>query len=439
MKRVHLLNSKELMVALSMGVIYCFCIFGRSYFSVVSDSIRQEIPGLDTASLSKLYVVAGLFFGAGKMITVIAIDAYDTRHCLYAFILLSCVCVFCFSYVNSLTAMMIWAALNAIPQAGTYPALGKLVYEWFSAHQYGRVFTFISVGSRMGSAVTALVLGISLNYMNWRQSIQLAPVLMVFGIVITYFTLDKKLTRKGRNSKAFSNGSELFDAEAQEKKKNLGDTVSQQFYRIASSTQFWLISFSSGCLLVSKGFEVFVPVYMKDLMNVDSSTAGICSSSVPLGIVVSLIMFGWKLESSSEKVRSVAVQFLCLLNFISALSLFFISYIIELYGCFNKQFCVWLNVLFFFLLGFSAGYPFYIPQSVFAIEFGGESSAKVVGFAELIQAVISSGFVLLAGEVGEHYGWRYVWCLVSCTSFIGLMCMVGFYHPKLQTKMKKWE
>ena len=34
-----------------------------------------------------------------------------------------------------------------------------LVYEWFAPKQYGRMFSFLSIGSRLGSALTSFVLG----------------------------------------------------------------------------------------------------------------------------------------------------------------------------------------------------------------------------------------------------------------------------------------
>jgi hypothetical protein len=61
----------------------------------------------------------------------------------------------------------------------------------------------------------------------------------------------------------------------------------------------------------------------------------------------------------------------------------------------SVQTLVKLSVM-LFLLGFSAGYPFYVPQSMFAVEFGSSDAATVVGCGECVQSVAMAAFIVTA-------------------------------------------
>merc|ERR1712224_327235 len=83
-------------------------------------------------------------------------------------------------------------------------------------------------------------------------------------------------------------------------------------------------------------------------------------------------------------------------------------------------------------IGFGAGYPFYIPQSIFALEIGGKDSAMVVGCGELMQAFVAATFALAGGRIAEAFGWRYVMMLLSSGAFGAFVCMLAFFAGRLQ-------
>merc|ERR1712194_281392 len=93
--------------------------------------------------------------------------------------------------------------------------------------------------------------------------------------------------------------------------------------------------------------------------------------------------------------------------------------------------------LLFFMLGFSAGYPFYMPQSLFAIAFGGSDSATVVGCSELVQAMIGASSLKMAGMVSTGYGWRYVWVNIVGFAVIALGSMSLLQYILLKEEESK--
>merc|ERR1711971_824828 len=72
--------------------------------------------------------------------------------------------------------MLIVSVVNSLPQAAGYPAVAKLAYEYFEPHLYGKAFSVISMGSRLGSFASSLVIGAAIHDMGWRGATAVAPL-----------------------------------------------------------------------------------------------------------------------------------------------------------------------------------------------------------------------------------------------------------------------
>jgi len=420
-----------LVMFITMACIYASFIFTRSFFSTVSDAIRDDDDlNMDTSDIANLYVLAGISFGLGKLLTGILVDYFDAKLMLYVFMLMTSGAVILFSFASSYEIMIILVVCNAIPQAGGYPALAKLIYEWFHPSQYGRAFSFISVGSRVGSATTSLLLGAILSRHSWRFTIRITPIFVVIALILSFFTLNAEMVSK--------NFEQYKDSRQKKIDTKHGDTEGkswEQIYdtltRILMNRRFWYVSVASSCLLVSKGFEGFIPLYLSDILGSSSSTGAMFASSIPLGITCSIIAGGYFLDDLRPEMQATIVIIGCGLNALFAGCMLLMTWIFETGSCSSDGLCLAFVYITCFLIGFSSGYAFYIPQSVFAVRFGGEDSATVVGMAELVQAFWSASFVLLAGNVGESYGWRYVWLMVTIIASFGVFFMTKFYHYDL--------
>merc|ERR1719310_2574679 len=75
--------------------------------------------------------------------------------------------------------MLVLGFLNSLPQAGGYPALNKIVYEFLPPERYSEAIAAISIGSRVGASGSYLIFGGCLRYLTWRQTICVAPVVVV--------------------------------------------------------------------------------------------------------------------------------------------------------------------------------------------------------------------------------------------------------------------
>ena len=79
------------------------------------------------------------------------------------------------------------------------------------------------------------------------------------------------------------------------------------------------------------------------------------------------------------------------------------------------------------------GYVYYIPASVFAVNFGGEDSAKVLAVFDMCGAVLTVCFSVFGSALSEDgTGWRYVLGLLFCFAAAGFLLICLFFTLDLR-------
>jgi len=391
--------------------------------------VQDPSIDLDANSCANIVVVAGVGFGISKVLTGLLVDAFDARVMVFGFLTTTAALVLLFSFAESYETMLVLAFLNALPQAGGFPALNKVVYESLPPSQYPSAIAAISIGSRLGAGGSYLIMGTCLSYMSWRNTICVAPAFVLLIMIAsskTFFSAPKRLTAS--NSTLTS------------QKPKSERTVLQKLSWIGCSSKFWLVSLASACLLVSKGFEAIAPLFISQVLRQSAASSTVLVSAIPIGLVVSVLFGASVIDPLPLRQKAMALIGMCSLNVLTSLIMCAVTWqletgkgLIEISTHTATAACT----LLFFTLGFSAGYPFYVPQSLFAIAFGGSDSATVVGCSELVQAMIGASSLKMAGMVSTGYGWRYVWVNIVGFALIALASMSGFQYILLQEERVK--
>ena len=125
--------------------------------------------------------------------------------------------------------------------------------------------------------------------------------------------------------------------------------------RILMNRRFWYVSVASSCLLVSKGFEGFIPLYLSDILGSSSSTGAMFASSIPLGITCSIIAGGYFLDDLRPEMQATIVIIGCGLNALFAGCMLLMTWIFETGSCSSDGLCLAFVYITCFLIGFSSG------------------------------------------------------------------------------------
>jgi sugar phosphate permease len=400
-------------------VAYASFIFCRSFFAVTQAAMKAD-PGirLTDAQANNIITSFGVAFGLAKFPAGILVNACPPRAALISFMITTSAFVALASHpwCDNYTKIMVIALLNAIPQAGAYPAVTKLVCAGFEPANHSSVFALISIGSRAGQVAVSLVLGEVLRrYGDWRVAIQVAPLVVMAALCLVV------LLTHGKPTHVVVSDTKVVEEEA----PLVQAPLSQRLKRLLTNPRFWLVNCASSMLLISKAFDTYAVRYITDICNYLHPVAcvGACTckayaaqmtAGVSMGIVTSLLFGSWvyeklKGDGSTRSKRAMFIIALCAMNLAIALGLF--TFTLSTYASPSESYVdaneeesekrqmktlLLLGFLLFFL-GFSSGYPFYVPQSLFAVE-DASDAATVVGCGESVQSVLAAVVLITAQQ-----------------------------------------
>lgn len=438
------LEHQDVLVGLLIAYLYCSIIFCRSYAGVMGNAVTEdEDLDISTEDFSQMIVYVGIVYGCAKGIGGPIIDAAPTKCLIYILVIISAVCVSIWTRMPNLNGLIILACVNAIPQAWTWPSFSKLIYEWYTPKQYGRMFSFLSIGSRLGSAITSFVLGGLLTTFGWRDATLFSPMITIFGALVTFFVL--------RGEFVAHNYQRYEDAQTRAIKDRLEDEsdvdfvensfalLKAKYWRILSNGRFWFAALASAGFNNLLVFEGFISIYAGDVLDASSALGGMLAGAIPLGIVLALIISGWKTEQLNEEEKAtvcIIMSFACLLV---TIVLFILTWVLEDMGLdkINKEVSSFFVGFFLFLLGLFAGYPYYIPPAVFCVKFGGPDSGTVSSLLDVITSIISAIFVYIIGLVAEDHGWKWVWLAEIGFVSVSIFAYFQYYNLDLANENKE--
>lgn len=115
---------------------YVCIIPNRAFVASIATTLKEE-DLLTNSTFGLLGLLSGLAYAFGKAFNGTIIDGrfcfkfMNEIRALYLFQIVSCACVFLFSFGSDVTFFTLMAAPNAVVQAGTWPALAKLVSNMY--------------------------------------------------------------------------------------------------------------------------------------------------------------------------------------------------------------------------------------------------------------------------------------------------------------------
>ena len=165
----------------------------------------------------------------------------------------------------------------------------------------------------------------------------------------------------------------------------------------ALSKQFWLITGSLAGLTIMWDFLLMVPLYLKDTLGLTDASAAQASSAFPFGSLISVLVGGFVFDKMNRRWTAHLMAFLltvaagCILTF----------FLMPHFGFQPKQ-SLWLSIGLLFAFGLCVSPCYYIPMSVFSIEFGGPHSGFLVALLDALAFSATAAFYFFAGEWAEQ-------------------------------------
>ena len=411
----------QITMLLTMYVGYAAFMLCRNTLGAASAAmIEDPALAMNTASYGRLMSWHSAGAIVGKLVTGIGADLMGGRRMFLIALALTAVANIGFAMSTSLTSMGVFNFLGQFFKAGGWPAMTKLVAEWYPQKKYGQVWSIISTSSRVGTICAGLLLGFLIGVMPWRVVFVVSAVFTLFVVVGAFFLL-----KNGPQSVGLTPLSDLEKADP-----GAVDRVGHPFddlkigavcYRFVASARFWLICASIGFLTILMDFINFIPIYLSEVLSIAANKASMAGSAFPTGMFVALVATSFVYDKISKRQLIYVLGGLLTLSCLCVVALWNLG---DLPIGESMRLPVSMGLIFVF--GFAISPAYYIPMSIFAVRFGGKHAGFLVALIDVCGYSGSWLFNFFGGSIAEEHGWSVFLIGLLSITIAATLSMVSF-------------
>ena len=334
----------------------------------------------------------------GKLTNGVLADKLGGRRIFVLALCITAIAICSFGVVSETSSFFLFYFFTLFAKSAGWPAMANLIKVWFAKQKHGRMWGIISTSSRASSVGATLLLSSLLLIVSWRGLFFVAAAITAIVTAVLFKLLKGTPSEVGlllsdspETGSPISGQTQVHPLDELETFEALA-----AFFR---SPRFWLISISVMGLAVLFEFQVFIPIYLSESFGLSPAQAGTASSVFPLGCLVAVFAGGFVYDRLSKKALTA------ILGGMSGLGVLCLSLLLMLPNIsLNPQSELVLTIGTMFLFGCAISPAYYLPMSVFSINFGGRHCGLLIG---LIDAIGYSGaivFDFVGGSVADQQG-----------------------------------
>jgi len=385
--------------------------------TVVGNAIRGESHlGIGLAEWSQILAAGTLGALVGKFVCGWSADRFGGRVTLTAALLVAAGGVALFASTHTLPGFQAALFLTLLAQAAGWPSMTKIIGNWFAPQQYGRVWGVLATSSRVGTLFTTLLLGSLLTTVPWRSLLLLTSV----GGVVVALAYGWLLRETPTQPLISSSCDDCLPTQPVGAFDHL--PLRTALPRMLANRRLWGIAASLMGLAILWDFLLLAPMFLQDQLQLTAPQASRVASAFPLGSLVSVLAGGYVFDRLGNRRMAVVTG---LLLAVATGSLLLISQLgpTAIFGI-----PAWGSAsVLFLVLGLCLSPCYYIPASVFSMEFGGRHSGFLVSLLDALGFASTAVFYYFAGRGIETHGWSVflqilavigVWSLVTTSAFL---------------------
>ena len=390
----------------------------RTVPAVAGVSIRNDPTlGIDLEDWGKVIAMGAGGTVCGKLLCGWAADRFGGRLTFAAGLLAASLSIGGFALSASLPMFQAAFFMTLLAKSAGWPAIARLMINWIPPGRYGQTWGVLSTSSRVGTMTATLVLGGLLAWISWRSMLWITSSAGL--VVVVVFALLLREAPPGRPTADEENPRSPHSSISSHHPLT-GLTLAQACLQFAASFRFWLIVGSMMGLTILWDFLLMAPMFLQDTLSLTDTAASMAVTAIPLGSMVSVLVGGFVFDRNSRDRMAVAMGGLllmatCCLAALQAMSAWHLTS--------TAATMVALGLL--FLFGFCLSPCYYIPMSVFSIEFGGPHAGFLNGLLDAIAFVATAGFYYYGGGVAER-SWTDFLTLLVVVAVWSLLLTVGF-------------
>ena len=396
------------------GLILC-----RTTVSIASpEMINDAALGLDESGFGTLLGWGAAGALAGKLLNGALADVLGGRRLFLLAMSLMGAATVMFGASSAHVLFMLMNFLAQLTKAAGWPAMAKIIGAWFDAARHGRVWGVISTSSRAGSVVSSFFLGGLLVYLPWRWLFYGAGVVTALIVGLNFILLKDSPAQVGlapSDPEPTQGGEPWLELLSWEK------TLGAALIHFANNRRVQLICLAMMAMTIQMEFLSFLPLYFQQNFAIESGPAGMASAAFPAGSFISVLAGGLLYDKLTTDGR---IRLLGGLLAVGLASIALIRFMPELRLSSSTGLGVSVGATFIFGLAVSPAY--YIPMSVFSIQFGRARSGVLIGLIDAFGYGATMVFAPLSGTVIRDQGWPAFLTILVVISAIALSLATVF-------------
>ena len=350
-----------------MGFILC-----RTAIYAASPAMVED-PAL---GLSKAMFGAVLGWGtagmvAGKLLSGAVADRLGGRRVFLSALAITAVTAAAFSLARSHALLCLLNFTMLLAASAGWPAMSKLIAAWYEPDRYGKVWGVVSTSSRLSSVLSTLLLGALLARVSWPRiflvaGASTAAVAAVISVLLKAGPSDVGLPAPGAASNEKQRPHPLDDS-----------GLRQALLYFARSGRVWLICLSIMCTTVMMEVIGFLPLYLRDTLALPPGRAASASSVFPAGCFAALLAGGWLYDRVSRTGRAWLLGAM-----LSIAALCLVALLAMTRAALGAGTAFTATAVVLFLYGLTLAPAYYLPMSVFSVEFGGKHCGVLISLID---------------------------------------------------------
>jgi len=425
---------QQLNILITMYLGYAAMMICRQMITILSPAmLADDTLGLTKTNLGDFAAYGTLGALVGKLIWGPLADKIGGRITFVIGIFLSALFVIAFGLSPNVMAFTGFSFLLYCTKSSGWPGMTKLVGEWYHPQHYGRAWSILSTSSRFSVVLATLFFGWLLSFMHWRSVAFIAAAFAIAIFIYCYAYLKEKPDNPNFFKENINDDETpeqaIASKQALDNKYNhpLKDTGTLEgLVAFSKSPRVWLVVIMLMMLTCMMAFLDFVSIYLMESYQLTPSQAAMASTVFPVGSLVGLLAsIAFYDRFSKSGIRTV-LSIALLLSLFSVLTL---KYLPLFNFSTELNYLVALGAIFLFAFSISPAY--YLPMSIFSIEYGGRHSATLVCLIDAFGFAASATFAFIGGRLADSAGgWSSFMNMLILISFIGTLSVWAFMHSE---------
>lgn len=425
-------------IIVSMYLGYAAMMVCRQMVTILSPAMLAD----ETLELTKTNIGDFAAYGTlgalvGKIIWGPLADKLGGRFTFLIGIFLTALFIIAFGLSPNVIAFTSFSFLLYCTKSSGWPGMTKLIGEWYHPQHYGRVWSILATSSRFSVVLATLFFGWLMSFMHWRI---VAFITAIFALVIfvgCYFYLKDKPETPNFFKEDENNTDKTELAYASKQALNnkynhplKGSGTFDGLVAFAKSPRVWLVVIMLMVLTCMMAFLDFVAVYLMESYQLTPSQAAMASTVFPVGSLAGLLASMAFYDRFSKREIRTVLTIALILSLLSVLTLQYLS-------LFNfsaeLNYSVALGAIFLFAFSISPAY--YLPMSIFSIEYGGPHSATLVCLIDAFGFAASAAFAFIGGRLADSAGgWSSFMDMLILISAVGIISVWAFMHSEYKAE-----